>query len=295
MPRVVQPGESFVLSVTMLRSSGLNGTYGATLTFEVRDTSGVIIRGLNPLVATITGTSRILVVEARAGSDTLYPDGTMLEVPIELLQELDQAQIRSMAITVIYDAESTELEDLLLSGTLLEGWVIDSKANTAGFYQIRVTAPDGGRTLRGTGDLLRLLFAVQDSCDGGGEIDFNISIDDVPCVEIITTPGRFACGEKQPRPGENITGFNCQNQILDNTPEPFTDVTTFSFIVDCSCDTRVAVFNDRGQEVARLVQGCLEKGKYTVDWDAAGMPEGVYFYQVKIGDWAEVRPMVLVR
>jgi hypothetical protein len=47
--------------------------------------------------------------------------------------------------------------------------------------------------------------------------------------------------------------------------------------------------------VAVLVDEVQESGTYAEQWDAAGVPSGVYVYQLKWGDQVQTRRMVLIR
>jgi membrane protease subunit (stomatin/prohibitin family) len=55
------------------------------------------------------------------------------------------------------------------------------------------------------------------------------------------------------------------------------------------------IFNVLGQEVATLVDGVKEPGYYTVTWNAAEMPSGVYFCRLIAGGHSEMRRMILLR
>ena len=58
---------------------------------------------------------------------------------------------------------------------------------------------------------------------------------------------------------------------------------------------RLVVYDVRGREVARLVDGALPAAQYRVTWQAAGVPSGVYIYRITAGAFIETRRMVLLR
>ncbi len=58
---------------------------------------------------------------------------------------------------------------------------------------------------------------------------------------------------------------------------------------------RLVVYDVRGREMARLVDGALPAGQYRVTWQAAGVPSGVYLYRLTAGAFIETRRMVLLR
>jgi hypothetical protein len=59
--------------------------------------------------------------------------------------------------------------------------------------------------------------------------------------------------------------------------------------------TTLIVYDLLGREVAVLVDEVQESGTYAEQWDAAGVPSGVYVYQLKWGDQVQTRRMVLIR
>jgi len=54
------------------------------------------------------------------------------------------------------------------------------------------------------------------------------------------------------------------------------------------------VYNVLGQKISKLVNQQYKPGSYHVKFDATGLPSGVYFYQIKMGDYQAVRKMVVL-
>jgi hypothetical protein len=50
-----------------------------------------------------------------------------------------------------------------------------------------------------------------------------------------------------------------------------------------------------GREVVTLVNEVKQPGIYTVQWDASGMPSGVYFYRLTAGDLILTRKKLLIK
>lgn len=50
-----------------------------------------------------------------------------------------------------------------------------------------------------------------------------------------------------------------------------------------------------GQEVAVLTNKELTTGTSEVEWNASGLPSGIYFYQLKTEGYAETRKMILIK
>jgi hypothetical protein len=58
---------------------------------------------------------------------------------------------------------------------------------------------------------------------------------------------------------------------------------------------KLAVYDVLGREVAVLVNGTGTMGTFSVTWDAAGSPSGVYYYRLTAGASAATRTMLLLK
>jgi hypothetical protein len=56
---------------------------------------------------------------------------------------------------------------------------------------------------------------------------------------------------------------------------------------------QLKVFDVLGREAALLVNEEKAPGMYTVLWDATNFPNGVYFYQLKLGHFTQAKKMLL--
>lgn len=60
-------------------------------------------------------------------------------------------------------------------------------------------------------------------------------------------------------------------------------------------DVDLTVFDVTGRVVERLVRSRVPAGSYSVDWNASGRPNGIYFYRLQAGGQVATRKVVLVR
>lgn len=95
--------------------------------------------------------------------------------------------------------------------------------------------------------------------------------------------------EKQ---GINSTVKNAYN-LLQNYPNPFNPITTITFNIPQSEKVTITVFDILGREVAELINEQKEAGTHTIKYDASNMTSGIYFYQIKAGEYSEVRKLIL--
>ncbi len=70
--------------------------------------------------------------------------------------------------------------------------------------------------------------------------------------------------------------------LHQNYPNPFNPGTTIRFDLPQCCHVVISVYNTLGQAVRELVGGDLEAGYHSVDFDAAGLASGVYFYRIQV-------------
>jgi hypothetical protein len=82
-------------------------------------------------------------------------------------------------------------------------------------------------------------------------------------------------------------------QLYQNYPNPFNPSTVISYQLKVKSDVVLKVSNLLGREVATLVNGTKLQGEHHVEWDATGLPSGIYFYRLKVGSFVEVRKMLL--
>ncbi len=80
-----------------------------------------------------------------------------------------------------------------------------------------------------------------------------------------------------------------------NYPNPFNPVTVISFSLAAPTAVTLEVYNVRGQKVTELVNGHLEAGEHSVEWDAGTYASGVYIYRLRAGAVRYSKKMLLVK
>jgi polyhydroxybutyrate depolymerase len=83
--------------------------------------------------------------------------------------------------------------------------------------------------------------------------------------------------------------------LLQNYPNPFNPSTKISWQSSVSCWQTLKVYDVLGNEVATLVDEAMEAGYHAVDFDASDLPSGVYFYQLRAGNFVETKKMIILR
>jgi flagellar hook assembly protein FlgD len=62
-----------------------------------------------------------------------------------------------------------------------------------------------------------------------------------------------------------------------------------------SGNVTLKIYDVLGREVITLVNEELSAGKHDVTFDASQFSSGVYFYQLKAGDFIEIKKMILIK
>ncbi len=81
--------------------------------------------------------------------------------------------------------------------------------------------------------------------------------------------------------------------LSQNYPNPFNPSTIISYNVGEPGLVQLKIYNILGVEVATLVNEQQNSGSYTVDFDAAKLSSGVYFYSMSVNNFTQTRKMIL--
>lgn len=84
-------------------------------------------------------------------------------------------------------------------------------------------------------------------------------------------------------------------QLRQNYPNPFNPTTTIDFSLGEPGAVSLTVFNMAGHQVATLVDGNLSAGDHSVVFDGSSLTSGIYFYNLRAGDYTATQKMVLVK
>jgi hypothetical protein len=60
-------------------------------------------------------------------------------------------------------------------------------------------------------------------------------------------------------------------------------------------NVKLIVYNILGKETVTLVKELLQPGTYEVTFDASNLSSGIYFYQLKSGEFVQTRTMILLK
>ncbi|MCK4462430.1 MAG: T9SS type A sorting domain-containing protein, partial [candidate division Zixibacteria bacterium] len=82
--------------------------------------------------------------------------------------------------------------------------------------------------------------------------------------------------------------------LHQNYPNPFNPKTTIAFALPTGGDYSLTIYNVTGQKVTSF-SGSADAGMVSIDWDAANMASGVYFYKLDTENFVDTKKMVLLK
>ena len=83
--------------------------------------------------------------------------------------------------------------------------------------------------------------------------------------------------------------------LKQNYPNPFNPTTNIQYSIASRQLVELKIYNVLGQEIQTLVNEEKPSGNYQIEFDAANLPSGVYFYRIQAGSFNQVRKMLLIK
>jgi hypothetical protein len=89
--------------------------------------------------------------------------------------------------------------------------------------------------------------------------------------------------------------FPVSYSLKQNYPNPFNPTTKIVYSIPKESKVTLKIFNILGQQVKTLVNQSQSQGTYTVTFDAASLPSGIYIYSIQAGNYNDVKKMILLK
>jgi hypothetical protein len=83
--------------------------------------------------------------------------------------------------------------------------------------------------------------------------------------------------------------------LSQNFPNPFNPVTTIMYALPVASPVQIEVYNLNGQRVEILFTGEQNPGYYQLEWNAAHLGSGIYYYKITAGTFSQIRKMTLLK
>ena len=187
---------------------------------------------------------------------------------------------------------------------LLDGgvsWVEQASSNLKSLFDVIFTDTNNGWVVGNYGTILRTtnggtewipqISGAINSLNGVYFIDalngWTVGIDG---TILQTTNGGVSFVEE-----EQIDEIPTEFLLSQNFPNPFNPSTSIQYSVSSRQFVSLKVFDVLGNEIETLVNEEKQAGTYEVTWYAKALPSGVYFYQLKAGEFTAVKKMILLK
>jgi flagellar hook assembly protein FlgD len=86
-----------------------------------------------------------------------------------------------------------------------------------------------------------------------------------------------------------------ENRVLQNYPNPFSNLTVITYLVDSPKYVLLELYNVLGQKVRTLEEGIRQSGEYQLFFDGNGLPSGVYLVLMRFNGGFSWRKTTLLR
>jgi len=83
--------------------------------------------------------------------------------------------------------------------------------------------------------------------------------------------------------------------IYQNYPNPFNPTTTIQYELPQRSDVQITIYDLLGKQVTTLLSETQDAGLQSIQWNANDVPSGMYFYQIRAGEYVQTRKMVLLK
>ena len=115
--------------------------------------------------------------------------------------------------------------------------------------------------------------------------------------------GEYIISYSQLKPtgvNDNVANLPAVFALRQNYPNPFNPSTTIEYDLPKATKVQITIYNVLGARVKTLVDEQKPAGRYNVVWDAknergVAVSTGIYFYQIKAGDFNTVKKLMLIK
>ncbi len=194
-------------------------------------------------------------------------------------------------------------------GDTVRFWVgVRNDGDGLDFYRIRAASDSSGNnawsagnqdslSYADVGDTVYLYFDIIIAPFAAGDTVFHINYSVWSCLDtaqrIDTTVDLIKLYTDVPEDlrAELPGGF----RLNQNYPNPFNPTTTISFTLFHRSTVRLQVLNLLGRVIHARDFGTLASGEHSFDYDANGVPTGVYFYRLETATGSQTRKMIVLK
>jgi len=83
--------------------------------------------------------------------------------------------------------------------------------------------------------------------------------------------------------------------LYQNFPNPFNPSTTIKYYLPRASEVEIKFFDAAGRQVNSVHMNNVSAGYHSLMFDGGGLASGVYFYNVRSGEYSVFKKMVLIK
>lgn len=83
--------------------------------------------------------------------------------------------------------------------------------------------------------------------------------------------------------------------LSQNYPNPFNPSTKIDFAIPKNGLVKIVVYDILGRQISKLVNQNLTAGTYSIDFNAANLNSGIYFYRIEADGFVKTKKMLLIK
>jgi hypothetical protein len=83
--------------------------------------------------------------------------------------------------------------------------------------------------------------------------------------------------------------------LEQNYPNPFNPTTKMEYRIAEKGFISLKIYDVLGNEIATLLNKVTPAGTYEVEWNASDLPSGIYFYQLRVGNFIQTKKMLFLK
>lgn len=84
-------------------------------------------------------------------------------------------------------------------------------------------------------------------------------------------------------------------KLEQNYPNPFNPVTNIKYDLKENSFVELKIFDVLGNELATLVNQYMPAGSHTINFNASGLPSGIYIYKIIASDFTDVKKFLIMK
>jgi len=105
----------------------------------------------------------------------------------------------------------------------------------------------------------------------------------------------FILGEDSISDLHNDYDLIAEYSLFSNYPNPFNPSTSIQYSINSMQFVTLKVYDVLGKEVATLVNEEKPSGHYEINFNASNLASGIYYYQLRAGEFVETKKMTLLK